>query len=230
MVQLSYATTASPKPSFRAPWRVDDAVVGRGNAGWTTKNGHPCRCQNYLQGPPAKKTGRGSLLDHPSSPFNNPISQGTELNWIKMMIVVTPKKGLESRQWDNTQEHERREKRTACTKSQTSVTSLVPEPHCTTISSSVFEVEISLHTLNPVFRPGLVHSSSAGWDDCGWLFPEKLCLGLFLDRFPTLPHSNFVESRVYALPALLAEWPGTFMCHCSDTGWNGHWIRVCTQS
>ena len=27
--------TASPKPSFRAPWRVGDAVVSTGNAGWT---------------------------------------------------------------------------------------------------------------------------------------------------------------------------------------------------
>ena len=32
----SHSTTASSKPSFRAPWRVDDVVVGRGNAGWTT--------------------------------------------------------------------------------------------------------------------------------------------------------------------------------------------------
>ena len=46
---MSHATTASPKPSFRAPWRVGDAVVGRGNAGWTTsKSGHPCPCQNCL--------------------------------------------------------------------------------------------------------------------------------------------------------------------------------------
>ena len=28
----SRATTASPKPFFRAPWRVGDAVVGRGKA------------------------------------------------------------------------------------------------------------------------------------------------------------------------------------------------------
>ena len=30
---MSHASTASPKPSFRAPWRVGDAVVGRGK-GW----------------------------------------------------------------------------------------------------------------------------------------------------------------------------------------------------
>ena len=44
---MSHATTASPKPSFKATWRVDDAKVSRGNTGWTTsKSGHPCSCQN----------------------------------------------------------------------------------------------------------------------------------------------------------------------------------------
>ena len=30
---MSHATTASPKPSFRAPWTVGDAVVSRVNTG-----------------------------------------------------------------------------------------------------------------------------------------------------------------------------------------------------
>ena len=48
---MSHATTASPKPSFMASWRVGDAVVGRENAGLTTsKSGHPCPCQNGSQG------------------------------------------------------------------------------------------------------------------------------------------------------------------------------------
>ena len=33
---MSHATKASPKPSFRAPWRVGDAVADKGNAGRTT--------------------------------------------------------------------------------------------------------------------------------------------------------------------------------------------------
>ena len=42
---MSNATTASPKPPFRAPWGMGDVVVGRGNAEWTTsKSGHPCPC------------------------------------------------------------------------------------------------------------------------------------------------------------------------------------------
>ena len=53
---MSQVKTASPKPFFRAPWRVGDAMVGRGNAGWTTsKSGHPSPCQNCSQGPPAGK-------------------------------------------------------------------------------------------------------------------------------------------------------------------------------
>ena len=54
--------------------------VGRGNAGWTTsKSGHSCPCQNCPQGPPAEKTGRGSLLNRPHVP-DDPIGQETELN------------------------------------------------------------------------------------------------------------------------------------------------------
>ena len=76
-----HATTAFPKPSFRAPWRVGYAVVGRGNAGWTTsKSGHPCPCQSCSQEPPAEKTGRGSLLNRPSCPPDVPVDEGTELN------------------------------------------------------------------------------------------------------------------------------------------------------
>ena len=73
--------TASPKPSIRAPWWVGNAVVGRGNSGWTmSKNGHPCLCQNSSEWPSAEKSGRGSVLNHPLCPLNNLIGQGTELN------------------------------------------------------------------------------------------------------------------------------------------------------
>ena len=50
MVRACHTTTASPKLSCRAPWKMGDAVVSRGNAGWTTsKDGHPSPCQNCLQ-------------------------------------------------------------------------------------------------------------------------------------------------------------------------------------
>ena len=79
---MSHAMTASPKPFFRAPRRVGNTVIGRGNAGWTTsKSEHPCNCQNCSQGRSAEKTGRGSVLNHLSCPPNDPVGQGTELNW-----------------------------------------------------------------------------------------------------------------------------------------------------
>ena len=78
---MSHAKTASQKTSFRAPWRVGNAVVSRGNAGWTTsKTGHICPCQNCSQRPHLVKTGRGSLLHRSSCPPDDPIGQGTELN------------------------------------------------------------------------------------------------------------------------------------------------------
>ena len=59
---MSRTMAISPKPSFRAPWRVNKAMVGRGNAGGTTSNsGHPFLCQNCSQWPVAEKTGRRSL-------------------------------------------------------------------------------------------------------------------------------------------------------------------------
>ena len=78
---MSHAMTASPNPSFGAPWTVSDTAVGRGNAGWTaSKSGHACLCQNCSQRPPAENTGREPLLSCPSCSPNDPISQGTELN------------------------------------------------------------------------------------------------------------------------------------------------------
>ena len=46
-----------------------------------------------------------------------------------------------------------------------------------------FKGEISLRTLIPLFMPGSVQSGSANWDDCGQMFPDKLCVSLFLHRF-----------------------------------------------
>ena len=92
-----------------------------------------------------------------------------------------------------------------------------------------FEVEISSRTLIPLFRPGSVLSGSASWDDCGRKFPDKLRVSSFPDGFPHYAwaaawsaHSDFVFFKgVYMFrcdlaPALLAEWPGYFTCHCSN--------------
>ena len=92
---MSRITTASPKLSFRAHWRVGDAMVGRRNAVWTTsKSGHSCPCQNCLQGPPAEKTGRGPLLNCPSCISDDPIGQGTELNELLLFVTFDHHLGL----------------------------------------------------------------------------------------------------------------------------------------
>ena len=85
----SHAMTPSLKPSFRTLWRVGDAVVGRGNAGWTApKSGRPYSCQNYSQWPPAERTGRGSSLNSPIYPSNGSAGQGTERNdWLCRMVL-----------------------------------------------------------------------------------------------------------------------------------------------
>ena len=93
-----HATTASLKPSFRAPWRVGDAMVSRGNARWTSKSGHPCQCQNCSQRPSAEKTGKGSLLNHPSCPppFSQPSQSRdwTELNSVWGLTDCCPLPGM----------------------------------------------------------------------------------------------------------------------------------------
>ena len=65
------ATTAFINPSFRAPWRVGEATISRGNAGWTTpKSGRSYPRQNYSQWTPAENAGRGSLLSRsPDEPI-----------------------------------------------------------------------------------------------------------------------------------------------------------------
>ena len=47
-----------------------------------------------------------------------------------------------------------------------------------------FKVDISLHKLIPLFRPGSVHSGSASRDDCDRVFPYELRVSSFPERFP----------------------------------------------
>ena len=87
LVQTYNTPKVSPKPSFGAPWKVGDAVVGRENAVWkTSQSGHPCPCQNCSLRPPAERTRRGSLLNHPLCPPDDPMDEGSELNWTVCMF------------------------------------------------------------------------------------------------------------------------------------------------
>ena len=83
---ISHATTASPNPSFRASWRVGDAVVGRWNAGLTTsKDGHSLHTQELLTRASRwkdwKRISAESSLMSPRRP--NRSWDCTELNWTK---------------------------------------------------------------------------------------------------------------------------------------------------
>ena len=92
----------------------------------------------------------------------------------------------------------------------------------------VFKVEIRWRTLIPLIRPGSVHSVLR------WLWPcvpwQAVC-ELISWLVPTLClNSNIVSPRQLCWvkgvcmfrcilpPALLAEWLGSFTCHCSYTG------------
>ena len=48
----------------------------------------------------------------------------------------------------------------------------------------LFQVESSSSARIPLFTPGSVHSGSASWDDCGWMFPVELRMSSFPDRSP----------------------------------------------
>ena len=90
---MSHTTTASPTQSLRALWMVGDAMVGRGNAGWSTsKHGHPCPCRKCSQEPPAERTGRGSLLNYPSCPPPplppTPPRPNRSRDWTELYIMV----------------------------------------------------------------------------------------------------------------------------------------------
>ena len=104
-------------------------------------------------------------------------------------------------------------------------------------------LEISSRKLSSLFRPGSVHSGSASWDDCDRAFSDKLCESSFPDRIPhsawTVPqsaHSHFNGSRVYVhlgITCHLQFWQndrGLLHATAVRQGWNGHWIRVSTQS
>ena len=91
-------------------------------------------------------------------------------------------------------------------------------------------MEISSLTLIPLFIPGSVHSGLMSWDDCGQMSPDKLSVSLFLDIPKQCLDSGIVSPlwlcwvngvcmfRCNLPPALLAEWLGSFKCHCGNMG------------
>ena len=100
-----------------------------------------------------------------------------------------------------------------------------------------FWVEISSRTLIPLFMSGSVHSGSASWDN--W----QVACELFPNSFPRYAwtsawssHSNFVGSKVYKCLGATRHLhfqqndQGLLCATAVTQGWNGHRIRVSTQS
>ena len=78
--------------------------------------------------------------------------------------------------------------------------------------------------------PGSIYSGSASWDDCGRMFSDKSCVSCFRIGSHTMSGQWHSQPTLTLLikgvcvfrcnlpPALLAEWPGSFTYHCSNTG------------
>ena len=80
---MSPVMTAFLKPFFRTLWSVGNTMDGRETAGRTrSKNGYPRPGQTNSQWAPTGKTRRGSLLNHPSHPSDDPVSQG---DWTELL-------------------------------------------------------------------------------------------------------------------------------------------------
>ena len=118
-----------------------------------------------------------------------------------------------------------------------------PVTLCLHFFSVFLDMEIIMRILFPLFRPWSVHSGSASWDDCGWVFPDELLLSSSPDRSPHYAwtvaesaHSVFIWWRMYACSGVtfhLHFWQndrGLLSAIAKTQGWNAHWIRVGTQS
>ena len=79
----SHAFTPFPIPSFRVPLSVGNAMVCRGNAGWTTsKSGHPSPSQNCPRWPPTEKDRKRNFAE---SPLMAPWWPNQSRNWIEQI-------------------------------------------------------------------------------------------------------------------------------------------------
>ena len=70
---------------------------------------------------------------------------------------------------------------------------------------------------------------SCMWTHFPWYVPT-LGLDSIVSRLQLYRVKDVCMFRCNLPPAILAKWPGSFTCLCSNMGWNGHRIRVSTQS
>ena len=82
-------TTASPKPFFRAPWWVDNTVVGRGNAGWTTSEWTSLPIPKLLTMASCEKGWKSMYAESSLVSPHDPTDQGTQLNWTTQVCAYS---------------------------------------------------------------------------------------------------------------------------------------------
>ena len=91
-------------------------------------------------------------------------------------------------------------------------------------------MEISSGTPISTLVQGSGHSGSASWDDCGWVFCNKL----YVNMFPWWVSMQCLDSMISPLQlhrakgacmfscnppsAALAQWPGSYVCYCGNKG------------
>ena len=105
----------------------------------------------------------------------------------------------------------------------------------------LFKMEITSCAPIPLFES--VHSGSASWDNCGWALLYELPVNSFPWQVPMLSLDRVVSTfqphwvkcvcmfSCNLPPALLSEWPGSYMCYCLNTrGGMNTKIGVCTES
>ena len=105
-----------------------------------------------------------------------------------------------------------------------------------------FKVKISSCTPIPLFRPDSVYSGTANQGDCERVFLDELRVSSFSLEVPTLCLNSRISplrlfrSRVYARFSVtchlqvLHDERGLFRATAVTQGWNGHRIRVSTES
>ena len=107
-------------------------------------------------------------------------------------------------------------------------------PVCTFFS--FLEVEVSLCTLYARISPQWLSKLRQLWPNV----PSQVMCKLISKKVPTpcLDSGTVSPLRLCWVKSvcvfrcdlpLLSEWPGSFTCHCGNTGVNRHWIRVSTQ-
>ena len=112
------------------------------------------------------------------------------------------------------------------------------QPFIPSLCFFFFKLEIRSCTLIPLFMPESVHTGSASWNNCGQVFPDKLHVSSFPNRFPHYPCGTVSPLWLCWVKDLgvtchLHFWQndqGFLHATAVTRGWIRPWVRVSTQS